>query len=731
MMNYPLYIAVFAVISISIVPLSYAYHPPLPYDEHPPRTTCHNTIAMVNDMIGWIDRNGHMWYTLDDCKTYHKSIQKDTISNYKVLAAPRDIWIMLNDLGENIDFGIFQKIKPVPIKDWSYEKWNNGEYGDGPVIMRYGEITYLFSGKLVESFTTLHGVIRYSNGEFIATENTVFDVYIENSIQKIKIRTENDTPDENTLDSSKYEIITESITSNFIINNDTKGNTILFDDSTNLHVLNILIKTAHIKFDTFNPTITEDFIINTPKANVEILSDTIISGTNWNGILTTSTITSIVSKFDINFAFGSPTAKLSFSKPVLITLLEQAGSNAFITEFDGTQGEITTICNYNNAPTNIPDKFPQACKIDRENDLVIFTKTASIFSSGSEKGDDNNDNKKKRGGGCSGDCTPPTFGKNTQYKQVVQNGFSFNGNATDVTSYHTEYPLITVNTNQTNNVTVKAYENNGPNKIKWIQFGLGMPEVGSPLNDAQTLVTIYLKGGEVENIETREKYPLVDVSNVTTSIVACGYTTSDCLEVSMDYIYRDQPKYNVMAINAMDVSRNSVVSFLNDGILVVGESMNEPLLDTITAGKGGVFYPQRAGTVELTLIDYKSDTWQDEYGYLWSKDNNKSFKILDIIPVPIKDPDVMWSAMTRMNSNFADMIIHEKDRAVLHFDASKLISMLDETFAYDAPKSPEQKQAELDIKITDEIKRITSMTKDYTMNQSLCHLAAYNFCHQN
>ena len=162
------------------------------------------------------------------------------------------------------------------------------------------------------------------------------------------------------------------------------------------------------------------------------------------------------------------------------------------------------------------------------------------------------DVKKKSGGGCSGDCTPPTFGKNKQYKQVVQNGFSFNDIAVDVTAYHTEYPLITVETNSTNNLTLTAYENKGPNNIKWVQVGLGMPEIGAPLSEAQTLVTIYLNGGQVEKIEKVEKYPLVDVTNITTSIVECGYTTSNCLQISMDYIYRDQPKYNVMAINVMD-----------------------------------------------------------------------------------------------------------------------------------------------------------------------------------
>jgi len=77
-----------------------------------------------------------------------------------------------------------------------------------------------------------------------------------------------------------------------------------------------------------------------------------------------------------------------------------------------------------------------------------------------------------RGSGGCNDCTPPTFGKNNHGVLLVSQGFTFNGNSTDVTDYHTPFPLITVVTNQTNTVTVKVYENNGVSYIQLIQFGL-------------------------------------------------------------------------------------------------------------------------------------------------------------------------------------------------------------------------------------------------------------------
>ena len=275
--------------------------------------------------------------------------------------------------------------------------------------------------------------------------------------------------------------------------------------------------------------------------------------------------------------------------------------------------------------------------------------------------------QKKKSGGCSGDCVAPIFGKDDTGRMIVQGGFSFNGNVTDVTNYHTPYHMITAQTNSTHNFTLKAFENYGNNNIKWFQFGI-VPEVGSPLNDAEVLATIYTSSSKVENIVEDDKNNLFDIINATSYSKECGYVASDCLELSIDVIFREELRNKVIVIQAMDTSRNAETKFLNDGIETFGESLNEPLIAQVSVSKGGVFYPQDKGIVELTLTSYKNDLWQDKYGYEWTSDDYKSFRIIDTIPVPIKEPDVMWQAMTRMNSNFADMINYEQDKAYLILD---------------------------------------------------------------
>ena len=60
----------------------------------------------------------------------------------------------------------------------------------------------------------------------------------------------------------------------------------------------------------------------------------------------------------------------------------------------------------------------------------------------------------------------------------------------------------------------------------------------------------------------------------------------------------------------------------------------------------------------MTLVDYKTDMWQDEYGYMWSTTQYGPY-IVDTVPMPIKDADPVSQVMKRTNSNFDGMIIHE------------------------------------------------------------------------
>ena len=99
---------------------------------------------------------------------------------------------------------------------------------------------------------------------------------------------------------------------------------------------------------------------------------------------------------------------------------------------------------------------------------------------------------KSGGGGCN-DCTPPTIGLDSNSKRIVDNGFIYNDIPVQVELYHTPYPLVTSTVGESNKVEITTYENSGIQNIKWVQFGIGAPNISTPLHEFELLITIFLQ----------------------------------------------------------------------------------------------------------------------------------------------------------------------------------------------------------------------------------------------
>ncbi len=258
--------------------------------------------------------------------------------------------------------------------------------------------------------------------------------------------------------------------------------------------------------------------------------------------------------------------------------------------------------------------------------------------------------KKKNGGGCSGDCTPPTFGKNKHGIMIVQGGFSLNGNTVDVDSYHTEYPLIELDIGTQYNIKLKSYENYNANNFKWFQIGFGMPEVGSPLNDAEVLLTIHMNHTGIESTEVRENNNLIEFTDFTTSVENCGYIISDCRVISVDFIPRETLYNNVLTIQAVDRSRNSGVNHLNDGIEFTGESLNLPQTDKMWTKHSN---QNRGIWLQLTEVNKFTNTWEDENGIQYHKYNGAYSRTTPMPDYECKDkPLHEINVPTRSNCHF-------------------------------------------------------------------------------
>ncbi len=287
---------------------------------------------------------------------------------------------------------------------------------------------------------------------------------------------------------------------------------------------------------------------------------------------------------------------------------------------------------------------------------------------------------KKKSSGGSGDnrhLTRPSFGiSHSTFNPQVQCGYSHNGICYDITNnWYTPFDKVEIKTGEPQEIIIKGYF---PNGVKGFNWGL-IPEVGE-FHKSEVKIQVEINHlDEIENTDIYQKHNILDMDSIIYEYYqeSCGYIDSKCDVLKMsNVIFMVEPVFEKIAIYGIDDQRRTHLTSLNEGYDIFGESLNEPLESKVNVGKGGAFYPQNRGTVDLKLVEYKTCTWQDEYGYLWQCDNYKSFKIISVIPVPIKEPDKLGTIIDRGHSEFYRITEYELKRALEIFDSTKLISEL-------------------------------------------------------
>jgi len=295
--------------------------------------------------------------------------------------------------------------------------------------------------------------------------------------------------------------------------------------------------------------------------------------------------------------------------------------------------------------------------------------------------------------------TAPTIGLDRYGMRIIEDGFSYNGNAVDVVDFHTPFPLISAQTGQTNTLAVKISDNSSSTGIRLVQFGLGIPELDSPINSAEVIIEVWFEygGDNIEEVKIIDKNNLIDNSSVkiSTKAVDCrAGATDQCTEVSMKHKYREAPIYNIIRVEIMDGQRNVQTSTFNDGVEVLGESMNPA--DTMNIIPVTLQnYPQKRGMIELTNIDRSEKLWTDPYGYVWQGDESR---MVLVSTIPIAQPDInsksIWSGYNdRINSNFAMYKETQSDLALGMMEAyyrtsinyEEPFSELNDIFSYEYP----------------------------------------------
>ena len=271
----------------------------------------------------------------------------------------------------------------------------------------------------------------------------------------------------------------------------------------------------------------------------------------------------------------------------------------------------------------------------------------------------------KRGDGSCTDCISPTLGLNTYYKRVVDNGFSYNGNSVQVERWHTPFPLINATVGETNTVEIVVYENGGIHNMELVQFGLGGMEIGQSLSTLEVLIEVWFEtfGNNheigIEKVVINDKDNLIENSTVVAvaSIVKCAIDLHDqnCIKVTLEYSYREPTLNNMLVVNVRDKPGNSQNFYFNDGIQVVGESLNEPPTYQLFNKK----VKQQTEDLYLTLTrtDIINNTWIDKYGIEYKKINENWFeRITPTEAYKCTDPPLSEiNVPTRQNCNFRNL----------------------------------------------------------------------------
>ena len=246
---------------------------------------------------------------------------------------------------------------------------------------------------------------------------------------------------------------------------------------------------------------------------------------------------------------------------------------------------------------------------------------------------------------------PPTLGVNKDGKRLVESGFSYNGNFINAEYYHTAYPLITTNIGDKNIVEIIVYDDRGLDNIQWVQLFLGVEKVGKPTNLSEVIGQLILSNGEFKEFNIIDKQNLIqnfDVASIEPVKCKANSNSKECLKITFEYEYREAPLYNVIAVSLMDNQRNSWTYFFNDGVEVIGESLNPA--DTIPTFRG------------IFTQDKINEIWTDEDGVEYEKNKFDSFKRIT--------PYSAWEC----NDTPLDEIKNGGDRNNCHW-RSQLISM--------------------------------------------------------
>ena len=317
-------------------------------------------------------------------------------------------------------------------------------------------------------------------------------------------------------------------------------------------------------------------------------------------------------------------------------------SPAATVDSTSVSGSVVTLTLNSGTPitdTDTPTVTLQNTGVDDDDGNTInsgATVATSGFSTASSGG----------GSGCNGDCEEPTLGVLPNGQRVVDDGFTYNGHAVDVERFFTPYPLITAQVGKQNTAQFKIYENRGPDNIAHFDFafGLGKDQI---ISDSKAMIEVDFTRDRTHTVNIVDPENALDNVSVTTDIVACNGGPTQCLEITINHMFREPLDFDIVGTNVWDYSRQSWQNYYNHGIEVVGPSLN-PAETHDGVNQGHIYHLTE--TSKMTAVDEFGDSWTFQYGK-WMKDYIKQERVQD---GDVQVFDRMHSDFTSYKANLSD-----------------------------------------------------------------------------
>src|SRR3972149_518389 len=196
------------------------------------------------------------------------------------------------------------------------------------------------------------------------------------------------------------------------------------------------------------------------------------------------------------------------------------------------------------------------------------------------------------------------FGTDSFGNRYIDNGFTFNDFITDVEDFKTHMPLQTIQVGESNTAVLKIYNHKGISTLEHVELVFGLDQKQSDGLNTNSIVW-------EQNFKGTQSVSTKDPDNLLMDVNAVGEADDKVMSITFIFAFREPMEKSKIGVVVWDQDRNSRTAYFNEGIEVVGKSLNPPKIVTILDSKG---YP-----VILTMTG--KNTGIDEEGNIWTHDS--------------------------------------------------------------------------------------------------------------